>query len=32
MSRKGNKPIAVEENVEVTFSDNVLTVKGPKGD
>lgn len=32
MSRKGNKPVAVEENVEVTFSDNVLTVKGPKGE
>ncbi|MDA1352997.1 MAG: 50S ribosomal protein L6 [bacterium] len=32
MSRKGNKPIAVEENVEVTFNENVLTVKGPKGE
>ena len=31
MSRIGNKPITVPENVEVTLDGNKLTVKGPKG-
>ena len=31
MSRIGNKPITVPENVEVTLNGKVITVKGPKG-
>ncbi len=31
MSRLGKQPIQVPENVEVTFAQGVLTVKGPKG-
>ena len=31
MSRIGNKPITVPENVEVKIEDNKITVKGPKG-
>lgn len=32
MSRIGLKPIEVPEGVEVTFKDNIVTVKGPKGE
>lgn len=32
MSRKANKPIAIPTGVEVTITDNVITVKGPKGE
>lgn len=31
MSRIGNKPITVPENVEVRLEGNKITVKGPKG-
>lgn len=31
MSRIGNKPITVPENVEVKLEENKITVKGPKG-
>ncbi len=31
MSRIGNKPITVPENVEVKLDENKITVKGPKG-
>ncbi len=31
MSRIGNAPITVPENVEVTLNGQKLTVKGPKG-
>ncbi len=31
MSRIGNKPITVPENVEVNLEGNKITVKGPKG-
>ena len=31
MSRIGNKPITVPDDVEVTLNENVITVKGPKG-
>ena len=31
MSRIGNKPITIPEGVEVTISDKMITVKGPKG-
>ena len=31
MSRLGNKPITVPENVEVKLDGNKITVKGPKG-
>ena len=31
MSRIGNKPISVPENVEVRLEGNKITVKGPKG-
>lgn len=31
MSRIGNKPITVPEDVEVTLNGKVITVKGPKG-
>ena len=31
MSRVGKKPIAVPNNVQLTFESGVLTVKGPKG-
>ena len=31
MSRIGNKPITVPENVEVKLEGNKITVKGPKG-
>ena len=31
MSRIGNKPITVPENVEVKLNGNKITVKGPKG-
>lgn len=32
MSRLGKKPIAIPEKTEVTFSDHVLSVKGPLGE
>jgi large subunit ribosomal protein L6 len=32
MSRLGKQPVEVPENVEVTFANGVLTVKGPKGE
>ncbi|MBU3741962.1 MAG: 50S ribosomal protein L6 [Candidatus Kapabacteria bacterium] len=32
MSRVGKKPIEVPSNVQVTFTDGVCTVKGPKGE
>lgn len=32
MSRVGNRIINIPENVTVSFSDNVFTVKGPKGE
>jgi large subunit ribosomal protein L6 len=31
MSRIGNKPITVPDDVEVTLNENHITVKGPKG-
>ena len=31
MSRLGKQPIEIPNGVEANFSDNVLTVKGPKG-
>ncbi len=31
MSRIGNKPITVPDNVDVTIKDHHITVKGPKG-
>lgn len=31
MSRIGKKPINIPEGVEITVSDNLVTVKGPKG-
>ena len=31
MSRVGKKPITVPNNVQLSFNDGVLTVKGPKG-
>ena len=31
MSRIGNKPITVPENVEIKLEGNKITVKGPKG-
>jgi large subunit ribosomal protein L6 len=32
MSRIGKLPVAVPEKVTIAFSDNVVTVKGPKGE
>ena len=32
MSRIGNKVIALPAGVEITNNDNVVTVKGPKGE
>ena len=32
MSRTGNKPIKLEDSVTVTMTDNVILVKGPKGE
>lgn len=32
MSRIGKKPIAIPQNVQVEMQDNVLKVKGPKGE
>lgn len=32
MSRIGKKPIVIPQGVEVTVSDSVITVKGPKGE
>ncbi len=32
MSRIGSYPIQIPENVEVTYNDNVITVKGPVGE
>ena len=32
MSRIGRKPIAIPSGVDVTLDNNVITVKGPKGD
>ncbi len=32
MSRVGNKPITIPENVEVKFDDSTVVVKGPKGE
>lgn len=32
MSRLGKKPITILDKVEVSIADNVLTVKGPKGE
>ena len=31
MSRVGNKPVQIPENINVSYNDRVLTVKGPKG-
>ncbi|NBO68993.1 MAG: 50S ribosomal protein L6 [Bacteroidetes bacterium] len=31
MSRVGKKPITVPNNVQLSFNDGILTVKGPKG-
>jgi len=31
MSRVGNKPILLNENINISYKDNVITVKGPKG-
>lgn len=31
MSRIGNKPITIPENVEVKIENNTITIKGPKG-
>ena len=31
MSRLGKQPIAIPQNVEVTFGSSIVTVKGPKG-
>ena len=31
MSRVGKKPITVPNNVQLSFTDGILTVKGPKG-
>lgn len=31
MSRLGKQPVTIPANVEVTFANNVFTVKGPKG-
>lgn len=31
MSRVGKKPIAIPDKVEIKISDNLVTVKGPKG-
>ncbi|MEY5130286.1 MAG: hypothetical protein RL734_353 [Bacteroidota bacterium] len=31
MSRVGKKPITVPNNVQLSFADGILTVKGPKG-
>ena len=32
MSRIGKKPILIPENVEVKIDDDIVTVKGPKGE
>ncbi len=32
MSRLGKKPIAISDKASVTIADNVVTVKGPKGE
>ncbi|MCZ6694805.1 MAG: 50S ribosomal protein L6, partial [Bacteroidetes bacterium] len=32
MSRIGNKPIEISEGISVTVSDQIVTVKGPKGE
>jgi len=32
MSRIGNAPVVIAKGVEVKFSDNTITVKGPKGE
>ena len=32
MSRIGNRELSVPENVTVTVENNVVTVKGPKGE
>ncbi len=32
MSRAGKRPIPIPKDVNVAFNDNVLTVKGPKGE
>lgn len=32
MSRIGKKPIEIPQNVQVDLKDNILTVKGPKGE
>lgn len=31
MSRIGNNPVEITKGVEITFQDNIVTVKGPKG-
>ena len=32
MSRIGKKPIAIPDNVKISFQDNILKAKGPKGE
>lgn len=32
MSRIGNKPVEIPSGVTVTFNNNIITVKGPKGE
>ena len=32
MSRIGNNPILIPDNVQVNIEDNKVTVKGPKGE
>ncbi len=31
MSRVGNKPVQIPENVNISYNDRMITVKGPKG-
>ena len=32
MSRIGNKPVSIPKGVTITFKDDIVTVKGPKGE
>ena len=32
MSRIGNKPVIIPEKVELNISENIISVKGPKGE
>ena len=31
MSRVGNKPVQIPENIDISYNDRMITVKGPKG-